>query len=103
MRGAVPTLIRLVPAVGSLLSALALAFPAGAAAHAGDGPYTPFPEDPTARALDFVSKLNKQRFGGGRSQAAPSLTPQQLVAGVDLAPARSRAGPGKDVAARDVP
>ena len=96
-------MIRLVPRVCVLLLALALVFPAAAAAHAGDGPYTPFPEDPTARALDFVSKLNKARLGGDSSRATPSLTLAQLTKGVDLAPAPARAGGKKEVAAREVP
>jgi hypothetical protein len=78
----------------------ALAAPAGATAAAGDGPYTPFPEDPTARALDFVSKLNRDRGAGG---AQASLTPEQLIEGVSLAPEPKGAGSKRDVEQRDVP
>jgi hypothetical protein len=80
-----------------------LAIPAGATAAAGDGPYTPFPEDPTGRALDFVFKLNRDRGGGGRQGTRVSLTTERLIEGVSLVPQPKGAGSKKDAQQRDLP
>lgn len=67
-----------------------------ALAAPGDGPYTPFPEDPAARALDFLQRLNS-----AGPDASANLTPKQLERGVVVRPpaaaetgARPRRGAG---------
>lgn len=92
------------------LACLALA-PAAQAAK-GDGPYTPFPEDPGHRAADFVNKLNHARSGGGSAatgrQGTGALTPAQLATGVTIKPrvaGRGRhagaSGPGRHAGGAD--
>lgn len=79
--------------VAALIATVAVAaMPAGALAARGDGPYTPFPDGPDSRALDYVNKLNARAAGPG-GIGAVTVTPQQLAEGV-MTPAGEDASGG---------
>lgn len=61
---------------------VALAAPAGALAAKGDGPYTPFPDEPRDRALNYLDKLNQRHRGAASKAGARPVTPAALARGV---------------------
>jgi hypothetical protein len=84
--------------LAAILVTLLVALPGSALAkpERGDGPYTPFPDDPSSqRAKSYVDQLN-QKLPGARSDR--TVTPSQLTKGVTLRsgrPARAPAAEGK--------